>query len=129
MVIRIASRPCDASSSLVVTSTVPCSRLSCLTFPVCSKQVNEYLRLRLMRLAKKVRGTIKASDSFRGKLVKTMGGRRRHVVEHHVSIGERRISRSLYGLHQNPKWLARNGTHEGRCIRQKKVIKINVKEE
>ncbi|GJT49982.1 hypothetical protein Tco_0976139 [Tanacetum coccineum] len=34
--------------------------------------MNGYIRLRLMRLAKKVRGTVEASDSFRGKLVKTM---------------------------------------------------------
>nr|GEV33904.1 hypothetical protein [Tanacetum cinerariifolium] len=39
---------------------------------VCSKQTNVYLQLRLMRLAKKVRGIVKASKSFRGKLVKTI---------------------------------------------------------
>ncbi|GJS79413.1 hypothetical protein Tco_0729294 [Tanacetum coccineum] len=35
--------------------------------------MNRYLWLRLMRLAKKVRGIVEASESFRGKLVKTMG--------------------------------------------------------
>ncbi|GKD68349.1 hypothetical protein Tco_1322439 [Tanacetum coccineum] len=35
--------------------------------------MNGYLRLRLMRLAKKVKGIVKASELFRGKLVKTMG--------------------------------------------------------
>ncbi|GJV38064.1 hypothetical protein Tco_1410541 [Tanacetum coccineum] len=35
--------------------------------------MNRYLWLRLMRLAKKVRGIVEASESFIGKLVKTMG--------------------------------------------------------
>ncbi|GKB86907.1 hypothetical protein Tco_0959179 [Tanacetum coccineum] len=34
--------------------------------------MNGYLRLRLMILAKKIRGTVEANESFKGKLVKTM---------------------------------------------------------
>nr|GEX91717.1 hypothetical protein [Tanacetum cinerariifolium] len=44
---------------------------------VRSKQTNKYLCLRLMELAKKVRGTVEASELLRGNLVKMMGKRHR----------------------------------------------------
>ncbi|GJZ85062.1 hypothetical protein Tco_0650401 [Tanacetum coccineum] len=55
----------------------------------------------IMRLAKKVRGVVEASESFEGNW-------------------ERRISRSLYDLPQNLKLLARNGV---RTTWERKIIR------
>ncbi|GJW03164.1 hypothetical protein Tco_1562020 [Tanacetum coccineum] len=70
--------------------------------------MNGHLRLRLMRLVKKVRGIVEASESFRWKLVKMIREETSCCRTSFIYRG-RRISHSLYGLHQNPKWLVQNG--------------------
>ncbi|GJU55244.1 hypothetical protein Tco_1228958 [Tanacetum coccineum] len=79
-----------------------------------------------MRLAKKVRGTVEASESFRGKLVKTMGEEALCCITSCIYQREEDQSFSIRSL-QNLKLLARNGYTkiegvEGRLPNVKKVV-------
>ncbi|GJU80394.1 hypothetical protein Tco_1282759 [Tanacetum coccineum] len=56
--------------------------------------MNGYLRIRLIRLAKKVRSTVEESELFRGKLVKTMG--KEASIERLLGLHLRMKERSLY---------------------------------
>nr|GEZ76961.1 hypothetical protein [Tanacetum cinerariifolium] len=92
------------------------------------QQTNGYLRLRLMRLVKKVRVTVEASESFREKLVKTMRKDASCCRTSCIYRGEDDQSFSIRSSSES-KMTCTNKAHEGRYIHQKKVGKINVKEE
>nr|GEV08837.1 hypothetical protein [Tanacetum cinerariifolium] len=87
--------------------------------------MNGYLRLRLMRLAKKVRGTVEASELFKGKLVKTMREEASCCKKSCIYQGE--DDQSFFIRSSSESKMA--CMKRGRYIRQKKVQMINVKEE
>ncbi|GKA28521.1 hypothetical protein Tco_0714766 [Tanacetum coccineum] len=98
--------------------------------------MNGYLWLRLMRLSKKVRGTVEVSESLRGKLVKTMGEEASCCRTSCIYSGEENQSFSIDSSLKSKIACVKWGMSRCRLARtlvtsviDQKVGKIDVKEE